>query len=75
MFYTASELKDLLIMTLQKYEESVQNQPIDNETVVIINEWVAKHGDGVLEDYDAYLTYLSNEADRYSEWEHGDNGY
>jgi len=75
MFYTASELKDLLAMTLQKYEEDMQNQPIDKEATAIINEWVAKHGDELLEEYNAYLTYLSNEADKYCDWQYGDNGY
>ena len=75
MFYTPGEMRDLLVMVIERYEEAMQNQPIDKEASAIINDWVTKKADEILEDYQAYLTYLSNEADRYSEWEYGDNGY
>lgn len=75
MFYTASELKDMLVMTLQKYEEDMQNQPIDKEATAIINDWVHKKADEIFEDYQVYLMSLELDAEKARDWEHGDNGY
>ena len=75
MFYTPGEMRDLLVMAIERYEEAMQNQPIDKEASAIINDWVTKKADEILEDYQAYLMSLELDAEKARNWEHGDNGY
>ena len=75
MFYTPGEMRDLLVMAIERYEEAMQNQPIDKEASAIINDWVSKKEDEILEDYKAYLMSLELDAEKAHNWEHGDNGY
>lgn len=75
MFYTPGEMRDLLVMAIERYEEAMQNQPIDKEASAIINDWVSKKADEILEDYQAYLMSLELDAEKAHNWEHGDNGY
>lgn len=75
MFYTPGEMRDLLVMAIERYEEAMQNQPIDKEASAIINDWVTKKADEILEDYQAYLMSLELDAEKAHNWEHGDNGY
>lgn len=75
MFYTPGEMRDLLVMAIERYEEAMQNQPIDKEASAIINDWVTKWADEILEDYQAYLMSLELDAEKAHNWEHGDNGY
>jgi len=75
MFYTPGEMRDLLVMVIERYEETMQNQPIDKEASAIINDWVSKKADEILEDYQAYLMSLELDAEKAHNWEHGDNGY
>jgi hypothetical protein len=75
MFYTPGEMRDLLVMVIERYEEAMQNQPIDKEASAIINDWVTKKADEILEDYQAYLMSLELDAEKAHNWEHGDNGY
>lgn len=73
MQYSIDELKDLLVMCLERYEEAMQKQPIDKEASAIINDWVKANGDEILKDHHDYLVYISNEADK-NEW-YGYSGY
>jgi len=75
MFYTPGEMRDLLVMVIERYEEAMQNQPIDKEASAIINDWVTKKADEILEDYQAYLMSLELDAEKAHNWEYGDNGY
>lgn len=75
MFYTPGEMRDLLVMAIERYEEAMQNQPIDKEASAIINDWVSKKADEILEDYQAYLMSLELDAEKAHNWEYGDNGY
>lgn len=75
MFYTPGEMRDLLVMAIERYEEAMQNQPIDKEASAIINDWVTKKADEILEDYQAYLMSLELDAEKAHNWEYGDNGY
>ena len=39
MEYSISEMKDLLILTLQTYEEDLKKEPLTKEEIARINDW------------------------------------
>jgi len=72
-FYTTSELKDLLMLTLQTYEEDLKKEPLTKEEIAAVNDWVSNKADTIIEHHNDYLMHLSQEADSH-DWEHGDIG-
>tara|TARA_B110000503_G_C7162052_1_gene420078 strand:+ start:1223 stop:1456 length:234 start_codon:yes stop_codon:yes gene_type:complete len=72
--YTTSELKDLLMLTLQNYEEDLKKETLTKEETVAINDWVMKNSEQILEYHNDYLTVMSLESNKHNDWEYGDIG-
>lgn len=74
-FYTTGELKDLLMLTLQNYEEDLKKETLTKEETAAINDWVTKNSEQILEYHNDYLTVMNLESDKHiNDWEYGDIG-
>lgn len=78
MEYSISEMKDLLLLTLQTYEEDLKKEPLTKEEIARINDWGKEKLDSIMEYHNNYLIQVYLDADRAigNDWEHGDiRGY
>lgn len=76
MEYSISEMKDLLLLTLQTYEEDLKKEPLTKEEIARINDWGKEKLDSIMEYHNNYLIQVDLDADRAigNDWEHGDIG-
>ena len=50
-----SEMKDLLLLTLQTYEEDLKKEPLTKEEIARINDWGKEKLDSIMEYHNNYL--------------------